>query len=190
MSDSNQLPTIDPYKRWMLGHHLFFVLIQGLILAHRDLLHALETNDHQTALSAFNVATNLFWGSTAAFRFGTDYSAEEYEAIVRPTMGPPNYSAGFSDLQSVDHATLLMLMSKLTPYFKTLCPELRTAYQGYLSALHAVYENHAFVCERFVGDKGASLLQKNQRDEECASAAQSIRTVYKKRTMKYAGVES
>lgn len=190
MLELNKKATVDPYQRWMYAHHLFFVLIQGLIIAHRDLLKALKTSNLSEAVAAFNLATNLFWGSTGAFRFGTDYSPEEYEKVVRPTMGPPDFSPGFSDLQSVDHTALLSLIAKLNPYFKNLPDELKPAYQGYISALHAVYENHAFVCERFVGKKGESLLQKSQSDEESVSAADSIRTIYKKRTLKYAGIDS
>lgn len=187
----NNLTVVNPLNRWKVAHHLFFVLIEGLILAHRDLLEALEQNDVEKAMASFNLASQLFWGSTGAFRFGTDYTAEDYESVVRPSMGPPTYTPGFSDLQSIDHTALLNLISKLTPYFKNLSELLKPAYQGYLSALNTVYENHAYVCERFVGEKGGSLLQKKQLSEKVQneSASESIRKIYKKRTLKYAGVE-
>ena len=53
------------------------------------------------------------------------------------------------------------------------------------------YENHSYVCERFVGKSGASLLQKSQDEcpQETISAAESIRKIYKKRTLKYVSTE-
>lgn len=162
----------NPMKRWMNGHYLFFSLIQALILVHRNMAHA---------SSSFQVAADLFIASISAFRYGAHYSSHDYQEVVRPTMGPPNYSPGFSDQNSLDHIELLSCMAKVKKEFcpKDIPPAERVKY---VQAVATLYDNHALVCEKAVGNT-VSLQQAAQGEMEALSAPDTIRITYKNRTL-------
>lgn len=175
---------IDALLRWKIGHHTFFVLTQTLILVHTQLAGALEQADLSAAREALSLATRLWWGTAAAFRYTGDFPAEDYESIVRPSMSPPFLKDGFSGFFSSDHVYLIRALKRLQPSLKTLPTELGPAHRSYLQSLDAAYETHAFVCEAFVG--AGHSLRSNQLDRSAVGPT-FIRSNLKSRAMTAAG---
>jgi hypothetical protein len=173
---------LEALRRWENGHHLFFVLIQGLIVVHQRLEQALRNEDWPAANDALTDATQLWWACAAAFHFTGDFTQDAYETSVRPSMEPPRERDGFSGLHSADHSYLLQLLRTLKPLLETLPPELKRRHGTYLWSLDALYESHAMVCERHVGSK-PSLKMEAARTE--APAPDMIRNL-KARTLKLA----
>src|SRR5204862_471760 len=80
----------DPLRRWRVGHHVFFALIQSLVVTFHWFSSAIAAADLDAAQAALELAATLMWGSAAAFRFAGDFPPEEYDEVVRPSMMPPN----------------------------------------------------------------------------------------------------
>lgn len=176
--------SMNPLRRWKLGHHVFFILIQALIVAHERLAAALARGYVAAAQAAFALLTCLLRGTVTAFRYTADFTSEDYEHIVRPTMAPPFLKDGFTGFFSADHVYLLRCIKLLRLSPQTLNPELGEAYQLYLQTLDTMYEAHAYVCERFVGP-GKSL--KSQAQDALTSAPTILRNTLKPRALKIAG---
>lgn len=167
-------------SRWRTGHHAFFVLLQGIILAHRRLEAALIAGDTSSAKHAFVQAARMLDGSAAAMRFAGDMPSECY-AAVRESMTPPNVPAKFSGLWSIDHCAMIdgmkSLRGRVADYREPLEAELRT----WCEAIDRVYAAHAFVCEYFVGN-GPSLAMQSETSKCARSALENIE-VFRKRTL-------
>ena len=175
-----QAAVVDAMTRWVTGHHLFFALVQSLIVVHEWLERALRENGLHDAREALVVATELWWACAAAFRFAGDFPAQAYTDTVRPSMAPPFVSEGFSGSLFSDHVYLLRRLKRMKPALQALPRELRAQHRQYLNALDSVYCSHAFVCERFVGS--AASLRDSARGTE-ASAAATIRGRLKQRAV-------
>ena len=175
---------LEALRRWENGHHLFFVLIQALIVLHKRLERELVTRDWQAAGNTMTDATQLWWACCAAFHFTGDFTAEVFDSVVRRSMEPPFEQEGFSGLHSADHAHLLQSLSSLKPLLEQLPSELRQRHRSYLWALDATYESHSMVCALHVGSK--SSLQMNKVGQVDASAPEAIRAL-KARTLKRVG---
>lgn len=147
----------DPHRRWRIGHHVFFVLTQSLIVALLCFQDARAQGDVDQERRMLRLATRLLTGSAAAFVFAGEFSAGQYHAQVRPSMEPPAVAAGFSGLLSPDHHYLVKLLGRLRPDLADLPPELAAEHRRMVAALQQVYESHKYVCARFGGDRGASL---------------------------------
>jgi hypothetical protein len=156
MNNGADQPGVSPLQRWQNGHWLFSVLLQGLILAHKQLALALQQQDWPAVNAALTDATQLWWTCAAAFHFAGDFSRAAYTDIVRPSMEPPHEREGFSGLLSVDHHYLVKHLRALKPLLETLPVELQRRHRTYLWALDAMYESHAWVCAFHVG-RGGSL---------------------------------
>lgn len=175
---------VDALLRWKLGHHAFFVMIQALIIVHARLAFALRAQRLSEAGEALSQAARLWWGTAAAFRYTADFTAEDYEELVRPSMRPPFLKEGFSGFFSSDHSYLIRALKLLQPSLQRLPAELGDAHRHYLRSLDDAYEAHAYVCEQFVG-MGHSLRQGHQ--ERPSSAPTIIRRDLKERTLLCAG---
>lgn len=150
----------DPVRRWILGHHVFLALIQGLILATHDLTDALAGGRRSEAAAAFEQCGGLLEGTALAFRFASDFSAVDYQDVVRRTMMPPVAPPGLSGLLSADHRYLVKILAALKPSFEALEPALCPSYQRFRTAFRAAYDAHKLVCHHFRGDEKPSLLMK------------------------------
>ena len=168
---------VDAIRRWKRGHHLFFVLIQGLILSLTKFKRAMVEGDVGMANECLRIATDLMWGSAVAFRFAGDFSEEQYQAVVRPSMEPPYVNEGFSGLNGADHANLIRLLRSLKPTFETLPAPLRAQHRSFRRALDVAYESHVFVCREFV-QRGKSLKQSEKVE---IPAHELLRTRFKHR---------
>jgi hypothetical protein len=148
---------LDPDRRWRIGHHVFFVLTQGVIIALSCLRQACADADFDLAARMLRLATRLLIASAAAFAFTAEFSAAQYHGQVRPSMEPPGVSAGFSGLLSPDHHYLVKLLGVLGPQLRDLPPGLAPSHRSFVRAMGTVYEAHKYVCARFGGDGSASL---------------------------------
>jgi hypothetical protein len=148
---------LDPHRRWRVGHQVFFVLTQSIVVALNSFRYALAEQDLAEAKRGLRLAARLLRGSAAAFVFTAEFSARQYHGGVRPAMEPPFVSSGFSGLLSPDHQYLVRLFAKLRPALRELPVELADDHRSFVRALEAVYEAHKYVCRRFGGDTGTSL---------------------------------
>lgn len=149
---------VDPARRWLIGHRVFFALTQCLIIALQSFATALSIRDSDGARRQLKLAAGLLDGSAVAFKFTSEFGAQQYEHTVRPSMEPPFVSDGFSGLLSPDHLYLVRLFTTLRPVLQALPgTELAADHQGFVSALRGVYATHKLVCSRFGGDTEPSL---------------------------------
>lgn len=167
-------------SRWHVGHHAFFVLLQGIVLTHRRLESALISGDMVGARRALALATRMLDGSAAAMRFAGDMPSECYLA-VRESMTPPNVPTKFSGLWSIDHCAMIdglkALRARMADNGKSLEVELQTWHD----ALDRIYTAHACVCEYFVGN-GPSLAMRTEAGQCTRSALENIEA-FRKRTL-------
>jgi hypothetical protein len=111
----------DPAARWLIGHQLFFALIQGAIVGLNCFVGAVtaapagEPGDAVGATAGLALAAAFLRSSAAAMRFASDFAVADYEATVRPAMAPPAVRPGFSGLQTRDHTYLVRVFGALKP---------------------------------------------------------------------------
>jgi hypothetical protein len=171
----------DVKRRWRRGHHAFFVLIQGLILAQRQLRQALEEEDIPAARDALRLCTDLLNGSVAALRLAGNISPRAYEEVVRPSMSPPHVSEGFSGLYNADHNVFIRQLRGLSSAMATLPAALEPDRLRHIEAVQTVYEAHAYVCDKMVGD-GPSIRM-TARDEQKVPGTALLMERYQRRTL-------
>lgn len=167
-------------SRWRVGHHAFFVLLQGIVLAHRRLEAALIAGDMPSARRALSQAARMLDGSATAMRFAGDMPSERY-VDVRESMTPPNVPAKFSGLWSIDHCAMIDGMKSLRERLANNWGTLEVELQTWHEAIDRVYAAHACVCEYFVGD-GPSLAMRSETSKCTRSALENIEA-FRKRTL-------
>jgi hypothetical protein len=145
-------------SRWIRGHHMFMVLIQGLVAAFSSLEREVEAGQLGQAKDSLQAATCLMAGSGAALRFTGDFQYSDYEREVRPTLMPPIAPQGLTGLYWRDHEYLMKLLTKMRPLFTSLEPSLREQLHSFCHALQKTYNSHKVVCASFVGTVQPSLL--------------------------------
>ncbi|HEV7746372.1 MAG TPA: hypothetical protein VGO56_15355 [Pyrinomonadaceae bacterium] len=151
----------DPLSRWIRGHHVFLVLIQGLIVAINCLINARAEESLEDAFSALEAATLLMDGSSASLHYAGDFPTSEYDDTVRPTMMPPNVPPGMSGILARDHRHLIKLLQSQRDLFQVIEPSLRSKYEEFVTAFGCTYDAHKLVCAHFRGDERPSLLNGN-----------------------------
>ncbi|WP_232667522.1 hypothetical protein [Pseudonocardia sp. TRM90224] len=155
---------LDPDRRWRVGHHVFFVLTQSLIVALNGLSSACDMGRPEEGRSALRLAARLLDASAAAFVFTAEFSSTQYQHRVRPSMEPPSVPAGFSGLLSPDHQHLVRMFARLRPVLRELPAGLSEEHRSLTRALETTYESHKYVCGRFGGDRSASLRMSDTTD--------------------------
>jgi plasmid stability protein len=155
----------DPERRWLIGHQLFFALLQGVIVGLNCYLGSSATDggdpDSEAAADAdgaVRVAAAFMRSSAAAIKFTADFGPVDYDARIRPAMSPPSVREGFSGLQTRDHAYLVGLFARLrtTAAAHGQGPA-GEAFEQFVEATVTAYEAHKFICARFGGDVLPSL---------------------------------
>ncbi len=146
----------DPGKRWLVGHQLFFSLIQGAIVGLNCFANAKAAGQTDEADEGLRFAAAFMRSSAAAMKLASDFAPRDYERTVRPAMAPPKVGAGFSGLQTRDHAYLVRLFGKLKPLFLTLGRP-GDAHGEFVESVVSAYAAHEFICARFRGDVLPSL---------------------------------
>lgn len=145
-------------RRWIRGHRLFMVLIQGLGLVAGELTDGLWRADVPGAAAALDLAVALMHACESALRFASDFTPDEYEGVVRPTLMPPAAPDGLSGLHWRDHEHMIERFAALRQPLAELPAELAPLRARFRAAYSAVYDAHRLVCARFVGEDAASLL--------------------------------
>lgn len=148
-------------RRWIQGHHVFLILIQGLIISLNCFESAFNDGVLEEGLSALELATALMDGSSAALHHAGDFPPSVYNETVRPTMMPPNVLPGMSGILARDHRHLVKLLHSQHPLYATLESPLRQKYNEFVAAFGCAYEAHKLVCTHFGGGERPSLLNKN-----------------------------
>ncbi|MDJ0695419.1 hypothetical protein [Mastigocoleus sp. MO_188.B34] len=165
----------DPLNRWVIGHHIFYVLIQSLVVALNCFHTEITSENVQEAEVAITLATFLMWGAESALRFTGDFSASQFQDIVRPSMMPPNAPPGLSGQFSRDHLYLVKLLSELRPTFENLNSNLMMKYRQFVQAFEATYEAHKFVCKKFVGVESQSLRMNSTSSKSAVDVLQDLK---------------
>ncbi len=145
----------DPAERWLIGHQLFFALIQGAIAGLNCFSSAWSERAGPAANEGLELAAAFMRSSAAAMKFASDFDVADYDRIVRPDMAPPRVRQGFSGLQTRDHAYLVRLFGALKPVFAV--DEQLPAQREFVEAVVSAYAAHEFICSRFRGDVLPSL---------------------------------
>ncbi len=148
---------VDAQRRWVVGHQVFLVLIQALVVALNVYREARRRGDLDAARHGLVGAGRVMAASGSALVFASEFAPGQYAARIRPSMQEPHVSAGFSGLLSADHRHLIRLLAELKPTFADLPPELVPAHSSLVSALAGAYDSHKYVCARFGGGHGVSL---------------------------------
>lgn len=143
-----------PHEHWRVGHQLFFVLIQGIIVGLRCFIGDRDTPE---GLRALRLATEMCLHSAAAMKYAGSLDPADYESDVRPSMLPPAVRPGFSGFQTRDHMDLVRTLRRARPALEELGLG-SPAVTGLAAALERVYVAHRLVCNRFDGSKIPSLL--------------------------------
>jgi hypothetical protein len=156
--DGRAAPTsVDPMRRWVLGHQIFAALTQGIIFALQEFEAALPALEEPRARDALTLAADLMTASATAFRFTADFPAADYRDVVRPSMISREVGEGFSGLLSVDHRRLVAVLVRIRPLMGEAARRLPVEHGRLNLALTQVYGDHKFVCARFGGTEQASL---------------------------------
>lgn len=145
-------------SRWIRGHHMFMVLIQGLVTSFSSFQREVEAGRIDRARDSLKAATCLMAGSGAALRFTGDFAYSDYEREVRPTLMPPIAPLGLTGLYWRDHEYLIRFLTQARSMFSSLDPSLREQLHAFHDALTGAYESHKGVCASFVGTERPSLL--------------------------------
>lgn len=144
-------------SRWQSGHHLFFILVQGMILSLNKLEGYIENEELTLAGRELERLTQLLWGVSVTFKFAGDFGDEAYDQYVRQEMF--GYAEGFSGLWSHDHDFMIKtVLRRLKPLFKSPPDELQPAISKFQQAFAVMYDSHKYVCEKFEGDAPSLLM--------------------------------
>jgi hypothetical protein len=148
---------LDPHLRWRSGHHVFFPLIQALVLGLGCFQSALNAGRPEAAEEALAFATVVMSASSDAMRFASDFPPGDYSGAVRPAMAPPFLPAGLSGVMSEDHDLLIRRFRELREIFPTLDGPLVARRERFITAVEAAYDAHKRVCAKFDGEHVVSL---------------------------------
>lgn len=164
--------------RWRVGHHLFFTIVQSLIVCCNKLNAALEAKDFVTAEREIERATQLLWGASVSFKLAGSFSQAAYDGYVRPNMF--DAAEGFSGMWSHDHDHLVRhVLRQLKPTFNDPPEQLLPAVRKFRRAFAIMYDSHKFVCEKFEGNAPSLLMG----EEAQKSAAEMIDTFKRNRLL-------
>ncbi|WP_405581913.1 hypothetical protein [Streptomyces sp. NBC_01190] len=180
-------PAQDELTRWVVTHHLYFVLNLAAADAVSRAVPALAAGERDTAFEAVREAVVLVRGFTAAMMHAGDMSAPCYDAKVRPTMHPPAVPEALTGRTQPEHRAFRRAMRRLVhvsavPFAEMAAadPELALARDALLEADLQDIERHIIVTAALVGDD-RSLVQSGQ------AAESAVRVL---RTMRHARAES
>ena len=146
----------DPPARWLVGHQLFFALIQGAIVGLNCFARAAAVEAIPEANEGLALAAVFMRSSAAAMKFASDFAPDDYDATVRPAMAPPQVREGFSGLQTRDHAYLVRTFSAVKPALAPLAGR-SAAHADFVESVVCAYAAHEYICARFRGDVLPSL---------------------------------
>lgn len=155
--------------RWKVGHQIFFILIQGILLCCRNISNEPDLEKVEILVSDLR---RVLVASRLAMEFAGDMLPADYVSVVRPHMS--QMSPSFSGLFLEDHAVMLAEFKKVN---QCLGAEGRNSLVSIISEL---YQAHASVCEHVMGKDRQSLMAARHKGETL-SAAHDLRNKWLKR---------
>ena len=179
----------DPERRWLIGHQLFFAVLQGVVVGLNCFNRAAAEGDKEGATEAMSLATALMHSSAVAITFTSDFGPVDYEARIRPAMEPPAVRPGFSGLQTRDHAHLVSLFGRV----RSTLVDLGTGMAGgffeeFVDATVTAYDAHRYVCARFGGDVLPSLrMAAASRGRTTQAGVDALRLIMRRRLFSLTG---
>jgi hypothetical protein len=152
------MTNVDSQQIWKKCHWLFFINVQGLIICLRRFELSLATNNLSQAQVELETAISLMLASGAAMELAGNFSRQDYEHHVRPTMTSPQVKSNdFSGLMSWEHAALMEIWKRLRPVFATLPAALVPQHDRFIAAYLSLSKAHKAVCQKFGGGEMGSL---------------------------------
>jgi hypothetical protein len=145
-------------QRWRRGHHMFMVVIQGLVVLFNSFRHEIETSNFHAAQALLDATTRVMAGVGPALQFTGDFCYSDYEKEVRPTLMPPQAPPGLTGLYWRDHEYLMKLLGRMRPILMNLGTSFSPCLHHLHEALASAYDSHKVVCSSFVGSERSSLL--------------------------------
>lgn len=145
---------------WHRGHHAFFVLTQGLVVALALAAEALRDVRWGEAREYLELTTTLLDASGATMELAGDFSVEDYANVIRPSMQPPALPVALSGMMSPDHIALMRELAGLRELLELHGERLEPTVTRLHQALATLYDRHIHVCERFVD--GPSLRGRSE----------------------------
>ncbi len=166
----------DVLPRWLRGHQIFAALTQGLLLSFQAMGRAVRAGNSSELQRWADLTISLLRGSGASFVLTGDFSVDDYNISIRPTMMPPVSPICLSGLMSVDHRVLVQCIRDLKPALKYLHDHERQRHDQIHEELKLVYDRHIFVCERFVGER-PSLLTAGSTEKSGPELIEQFKTM-------------
>jgi hypothetical protein len=171
----------NPPVRWLVGHQLFFALIQGTIVGLNCFTRAAADEAIPEADEGLALAAAFLRSSAAAMKFASDFAPRDYETTVRPAMAPPRVREGFSGLQTRDHAYLVRVFGTVKPVLAALAGQ-SEAHGEFVQSMVSAYGAHEFICARFRGNVLPSLrMAAASRDRTGRTGVEVIREMMQAR---------
>lgn len=160
-------------RRWKVGHHVFHLQIITLTSLIQQILDEMEQGAWGAIPGELRRVADLYDSATASMKFAADFRPEAYESLIRPSMGEPLLSPGFSGTLNQDHTQMLERLHHLKRTLRslraqgTLPAEAADAMQHLWKAQSKNRRHHMLVCERFVPGGESQLKQfLNQRENQ------------------------
>ena len=136
-------------RTWRRGHHVFFVLTQGLVVTLALATEALRDGEWAQAEAHLELAITLLDASGSAMELAAEFDTADYVATIRPSMQAPALPTELSGVMSADHVALMTELAGLRTHLEIHAAPLRARFQA---AVARLYDRHIRVCERFVAD--------------------------------------
>ncbi|MDJ0572188.1 MAG: hypothetical protein QNJ53_24530 [Pleurocapsa sp. MO_192.B19] len=153
---------INPQIIWQDFHWSFFINVQGLIISILRFESLMAREKIQLAKIELKTASSLMSAAAASMELAGEFSREEYEQYIRPTMMPPKVqSDDFSGLMFWDHAYLMKIWKKIQPRFKNMPLALKSEQDEFILAYMTLSKSHKEVCSKFGGNEIGSLRSQN-----------------------------
>lgn len=164
--------SLAPMDRWVLGHHVFLVLVQAATVAHARCVRAVRNGELSTAAAAIVDAASVFEASGPAMRLASTMSPAEYTS-VREAMTAPDMPPGFSGTWSADHQVLLHSLAEVRAILPSLPPPEVARWHR---ALAATYAHHADVCDQCVGPMPSLRMVAGRSPAKSSSARDELKS--------------
>ncbi|SHG69612.1 hypothetical protein [Streptoalloteichus hindustanus] len=164
-------------QRWIRGHHVFMVLVQGLVISLNGFAHHASAGEIPEAQRMLEVAAVVMRGAAAALRFTGDFPFSEYQRNIRPTLMPPTAPPDMSGLRWRDHEHLIRVLGGTRTLFAQLDPRLEPQRERFLAAFAATYDAHRAVCGHFVGTEQSSVLMAARSPRSAVSTLDHFKKV-------------
>jgi hypothetical protein len=163
----------DAIRRWKLGHHVFHLelIVMNSMLV--ELHAACRESRWADADRLLGDLAHLYDAATASMKYAADFPPHAYRDLIRPSMGEPLLSPGFSGTLNRDHGQMLAHLRGLRALLRdrkqdgTLPAATRAAAKQLWSAQARNRRHHMLICEKFVPG-GESQLQEFLNSQDAA----------------------